>query len=54
MKEKKLISLGEKDLLRVEQIVVDRDEAAALTFVEEVIKKEIDRDNASKMRRERG
>jgi hypothetical protein len=53
MKEKKLISLSEYDLLRVEQIVIDRDEEAALAFIKEVIKKEIDRENASKMKRER-
>lgn len=50
MKEKKLISLGEDELLRVEQIVLDGDKEEALVFVKEVIKKQIDRENASKMK----
>ena len=50
MKEKKLISLGEDELLRVEQIVLDHDKEEALVFVKEVIKKQIDRENASKMK----
>lgn len=49
---KKTISLTENDLLKVEQIVIDRDKEAALDFVKEVIKKQIDRENASKMKRE--
>jgi len=52
MEKKKLISLNEDDLLKVEQIVVDRDKDGALDFVKEVIKKQIDRENASKMKRE--
>lgn len=52
MRTKKLISLNEDDLLRVEQIVIDRDKDGALDFVKEVIKKQIDRENASKMKRE--
>ena len=52
MDKKKLISLNENDLLKVEQIVLDRDKKEALRFVEEVIKKQIDRENASKMKRE--
>jgi len=53
MDKKKLISLNEEDLLRLEQIVLDRDKEGALDFVKEVIKKQIDRENASKMKRER-
>jgi hypothetical protein len=52
METKKLISLNEDDLLKVEQIVLDRDKEGALDFVKEVIKKQIDRENASKMKRE--
>ena len=52
MKEKKLISLDEKDILRVEQIIVDRDKEDAFEFIKEVVKKQIDGQNASKMRRE--
>jgi len=51
MKER-IINLTDKDLLKVEQIVIDRDQAGALDFVKEVIKKQMDRANASKMRRE--
>jgi len=53
MEKKKLISLNEEDLLKIEQIVLDRDKEGALDFVKDVIKKQIDRDNASKMKRER-
>lgn len=49
---KKTISLTEDDLLKVEQIVIDRDKEGALNFVKEVIKQQIDRENASKMKRE--
>jgi transcription initiation factor IIF auxiliary subunit len=52
METKKLISLNEDDLLKVEQIVLDRDKEMALDFVREVIKKQIDRETASKMKRE--
>ena len=52
MEKKKLISLNEDDLLKVEQIVLDRDKEGALDFVKEVIKKQIDRENALKMKRE--
>ena len=52
MDKKKHISLNEDDLLKVEQIVIDHDKEGALDFVKEVIKKQIDRDNASKMKRE--
>lgn len=51
--DKKLIILNEKDLCKVEQIVIDRDKDAALEFIREVIKRQIDRENASKMKRER-
>ena len=46
------IGLNEDDLLRIEQIALDHDAEAALVFIEQVIKKEVDRANASKMRRE--
>ena len=49
---KKVINLTDDDLLKVEQIVIDRDKDGALDFVKEVIKKQIDRQNASKMKRE--
>lgn len=49
---KKTINLTEDDLLRVEQIAIDRDKEGALDFVKEVIKKQIDRENASRMKRE--
>jgi transcription initiation factor IIF auxiliary subunit len=52
MEKKKLISLNEDDLLKVEQIVLDRDKEGALDFVKEVVKKQIDREDASKMKRE--
>ena len=53
MSIKKTINLAEDDLLKVEQIVIDRDKEAALDFVIEVIKKQIDRENASKMKRDK-
>lgn len=49
---KKIVNLTEDDLLKVEQIVIDRDKEGALDFVKEVIKKQIDRENALKMKRE--
>lgn len=49
---KKTINLTDDDLLRVEQIVIDRDKEEALDFVREVVKKQIDKENASKMKRE--
>ncbi len=49
---KKTVNLSEEDLLRVEQIVIDRDKDRALDFIKEVIKKQIDRENASRMKRE--
>ena len=52
MDKKKHISLNEDDLLKVEQIVLDHDKDGAFEFVKEVIKKQIDRENASKMKRE--
>ena len=52
METKKLISLNEEELFKVEQIVLDHDKEGALDFVKEVIKKQIDRENASKMKRE--
>jgi len=52
MENRKLISLNEEDLFKVEQIVVDQDKEGALDFVKGVIKKQIDKENASKMKRE--
>ena len=49
---RKTINLSDDDLLKVEQIVIDRDKDGALEFVREVVKKQIDRENASKMKRE--
>jgi len=49
---KKTMNLSEEDLLRIEQIVIDRDKDGALDFVKEVIKKQVDKENASKMKRE--
>ena len=51
MEKQKLISLNENDLLRLEQIVIDRDKDGALEFVREVVKRQVDRENASKMKR---
>lgn len=50
---KKLINLTDDDLLEVERIVIDRDKEGALDFVKEVVKKQINKENASKMKRER-
>ncbi|MHB8154624.1 MAG: hypothetical protein ACYDFR_01030 [Candidatus Omnitrophota bacterium] len=47
-----LINLNEEDLFKVEQIVIDCDKDGALDFVKEVIKKQIDKENASKMKRQ--
>jgi len=52
MEKNKLINLNEEDLLRIEQIVIDHDKGGALDFVEGVIKRQIDKENASKMKRE--
>ena len=52
MKAKKLIGFSEDDLLRIEQIVIDNDKDEALVFIKEVVKKEVDRENSSKMQRE--
>jgi hypothetical protein len=52
MDKKKHISLNEDDLLKIEQIVIDHDREGALDFIKEVIKKQIDRESASKMKRE--
>lgn len=49
---KKTINLSEEDLLTIEQIVIDRDKDGALDFVREVIKKQIVKENVSKMKRE--
>jgi len=52
MTAKKNINLTEVDLPKVEQIVIDQDKEGALDFVKDVIKKQIDRENASKMKRQ--
>ena len=52
MKPKIFIGLDEDDLLKIEQIVLDNDTEEALTFVKEIVKKRIDRENNSKMKRE--
>ena len=49
---KKTVNLTEDDLLRVEQSAIDRDKDGALEFVRDVVTKQIDRENASKMKRE--
>ena len=51
MEKKKFIGLGEDDLLKIEQIVIDRDKEGALDFIKQVVKKQIDRENALKMKR---
>jgi hypothetical protein len=52
MDTKKFIGLSEDDLLRVEQIVIDRDKDDAFAFVKEVVKKQIEGGKASQMRRD--
>jgi len=52
MKNKIFINLTDDDLLKVEEIVLDHDKEKALDFVKQVIKRQIDRENASKMKRE--
>jgi len=49
---KKAVFFSESDFLRVEQIVLDHDKDDAFLFVRDVIKKSIDRENISKMKRE--
>jgi len=52
MKDKKAIMLDGSDLLRIEQIVLDHDKEDAFLFIKDVIKKAIDKQNASQMKRE--
>lgn len=52
MKNKIFINLTDDELLKIEQIVIDHDKEEALDFVKEVIKRQVDRENASKMKRE--
>ena len=47
-----VINLSESDLLRIEEIVLDQNKEDAFLFIKEVIKKVIDRENASKLKRE--
>lgn len=49
-KGKRLISLTEEEAVGVQQIVLDSDKEEALTFAKEVVKKQIDRENASRMK----
>ena len=50
---KKTVNFSEEDLLRVEQIIIDRDKDWALDFIKEVINQQADKDDASKMKREK-
>ena len=50
MTNKKIIYLTDDDLIKVDQIVIDHDKEGALTFIEEVIKKGIDREGKPKMK----
>ena len=52
MKPKIFIGLDEDSLLKIEQIVLDNDTEGALSFIKEVVKKGIDRESNSKMKRE--
>ena len=52
MSANKTIYLNNHDLLRIEQIVLDHDKDDALLFIKEVIKKSVDRDDNSRMKRE--
>lgn len=52
MNIKKIVNLIDDDLMRIEQIIIDRDKDEALDFVKTVIKKQIDKENASKIKRE--
>jgi hypothetical protein len=52
MSDKKAVFLNEGDLIRIEQIVLDRDKEDALLFVRDVIKKTLDKEKASQMKRE--
>ena len=52
MSDKKAVFLNESDLIRVEQIVLDNDKDDAFLFVRDVIKKALDKENASQMKRE--
>ncbi len=52
METRKIISLNESDLIRIAQIVIDRDNEDALNFIEE-IKQRIDRESASQMKRDK-
>ncbi len=49
---KKVVNLSEDDLLKIEKIVLDRDKEGAFSFVKEVIKKQIDKESVSRMKRE--
>lgn len=44
-KEKTIISLNKEEQIELEQIILDEDEAQALRFLKEVIKKKIDKAN---------
>ena len=49
---KKAIDLREKDLLRIEANVIDRDKERVPDLIKAVIKKKIYEENTSKMKRE--
>jgi len=46
MKEKVVINLNQKEQIELERIVIDEDEAQALKFLKEVVKKKVDKANA--------
>ena len=52
MGDKRVISFDESDVLRIERIVLDHDKDDAFIFVRDVIKKALDKENASRMKRE--
>lgn len=47
-----MVFLSENDLLRIEQIVLDYDKEDAFLFVRDLIKKALDREKISQMKRE--
>jgi len=47
MQEKVVINLNQKEQIELEQIVTDEDEKQALEFLKGVVKKKVDKANAS-------
>ena len=45
MKEKVVISLNQKEQLKLEQIIIDNDEKEALEFLRKIIKEKVDKAN---------